>query len=713
MQSQRPETTENEHIKLLEKIRTLESNEPTDANISRALHDLKLRYNEWIEASNQRAQYPNYIEYFPTEIWTQVFLRIVEDDWANILPLMQVCQHWTSMIVSEPRLWTSIYIRSDVESLELVHSGLHLSKSLPLYVTVEVPVDSNIQRSFLQKETSRIQHLQLKPLSEYFSQLNNDRLIKVSANVLKDLGPLPSLHSLTVDIYPTTDDNNWSPILINLDAPQIRYVESAVFPQDVLETSRYTRLRHLGTSSALEIVLPELIKFSDLRRLSLFAPKVDESRSSSESPIAAYRNIAFLKSLEYIQAYSDSIWPLLRQMSSSLRVLELEITWEQLLQLFIVVQGAHYLRDLSLYIPLSSTKGDLYANRWKAPALLQVERFVLEITEQAVGPQTLSALEFANAAHLVLEALDNSLPHVRTLHLKSDIYTNDLVRLVRTMGNLSSLHIVFIVRSNRADKGTCPTLKTLRTEDQNVLRCLSMPNLTSITLVYGSALKRVENEPFDRSFASTVQSISLHSEDASAIFADGGEFTQLRMLEWYSCRYGYQYQDGSFPCLTKIIFGDVHQGVNAFCESLLRYPRLCPRLETIRSKEYPEWDMLLYMLLRRNVHHAQNSISRITRIEIAGFPAPCILVPLRDLLLGKFPLMMPSLEELSFVGIEDIYFDPTMYVSQLHIYRSLLTGTLIKLDPDVVLVSTSGSHATTPSLYRISIHAHMVFWSTT
>jgi hypothetical protein len=70
--------------------------------------------------------------------------------------------------------------------------------------------------------------------------------------------------------------------------------------------------------------------------------------------------------------------------------------------------------------------------------------------------------------------------------------------------------------------------------------------------------------------------------------------------------------------------------------------------------------MLLYMLLRRNVHLIQTNISRISKIEIRGFPGPSILVPLSTLLLGKIPVEMPSPEELSFMEIEDIYFDGTM-----------------------------------------------------
>jgi hypothetical protein len=224
---------------------------------------------------------------------------------------MQVCQRWSSIIVSEPRLWTSIYIRGDVEDLELAYSALYLSKDFPPEVTIEVPIDPNIQRIILQRETSRIQYLRLKPLPGYFfgsTSEVDEQLVKVSVNVLKDLGPLPSLYSLIVDISYAEDDSIWPPILINLDTPQIRYVESAIFPHDVLATSRYTQLRHLGTSSVLETLLPELVKFSDLRRLSLFArPKLNDSTSPSEPSIEPYKNIALLKSLEYLQEYSSLV----------------------------------------------------------------------------------------------------------------------------------------------------------------------------------------------------------------------------------------------------------------------------------------------------------------------------------------------------------------------------------------------------------------------
>jgi hypothetical protein len=663
MQSQVSDSIESERFELLEKIHKLESNELTNSNT--ALRDLKSRYNELIEATTQPIQYPNYLEYFPTEIWIHVFLRITEVDWMGILPLMQVCQRWTSIIVSEPRLWTSIHIRSNVESMELAYSALHLSRDLPLHVTAEVPMDPNIQKILIEREVGRIQSICLeRPVNSF---VGAKEFIKISASMLKDLGPLPSLHSLFVSSYPEGDDI-WSPILVNLDAPQIRHVEPAVFSQDVLETSRYSRLRDLGTSLPLEVILPKLVKLTDLRRLTLiprFEP--DEPTPPSEVSVDSCKDIALLKSLGHLQEYSELIWPLLKHVSSSLRVLELEIAQEQLPKLFAALENAQYLHDLSVRIPILFNTGGLEGNRWKAPTLPGIRKFTLEITiDELVDELTLEA-SFAEAAHPVLEALDNSFPRVRSLHLNSYIYGNDLVRLVETMQDLKTLDSMQVVRSNRTMKATCPTLESLRAEDQSVLYYLTIPNLTSMEFKSFKILDEVVSEPIDCSFASSVQSIVMQSQHASTILANGGEFTQLRTLEWFNCRYGYNYRDSSLPSLTTIIFSsfDVPQSVTAFCESLLRYPRSCPRLDTICFRRYPEWDMLFYMLLRRNVHLPQTNISQILRIQLLMVPAPFIMVPLSTLLSGKIPVEMPSPEELSFMEIQDVYFDQTMYVSSI------------------------------------------------
>ncbi|PVF98551.1 hypothetical protein CPB86DRAFT_673293, partial [Serendipita vermifera] len=237
-----------------------------------------------------------------------------------------------------------------------------------------------------------------------------------------------------------------------------------------------------------------------------------------------------------------------------------------------------------------------------------------------------------------------------------------LIRFLKKMEILEAFRFQGSVQNDRAETIACPSLKILWTRDEGILRYLRIPNLTSLKIWGIINSKEIVEAPFDRSFASSVQLVSMQACNAELILMDGSDFTRLHSLRLFNPIYEYGYPSGSLPALTEISFDMMHgsMGASHLCELLLRYPRTCPCLKTIRIYGYPEWDMLLYMLLRRNVYHSRDHISRITNIEVPGYPGPSILVPLSALLLGKLPLEMPSPEELSFGAIADISFDPTI-----------------------------------------------------
>ncbi|PVF92121.1 hypothetical protein CPB86DRAFT_769797 [Serendipita vermifera] len=193
-----------------------------------------------------------------------------------------------------------------------------------------------------------------------------------------------------------------------------------------------------------------------------------------------------------------------------------------------------------------------------------------------------------------------------------------------------------------------------------------MPNLISYTLWENhdqtDSLSR-ELPNINRGFTANVQPLSLDVAAAQVVGADESEFTQLRtltwLIHWNSAYAEYRVLHRSYPSLTKISFeGDTgYKGAVHFSELLLRYPRTCPRLETIRICGYPNWSIFLYMLFRRNVETSRKDISAITTIEVPGYPAPFILVPLSALLQRKIPLEMPSLEEHLY---DDIFYNPAI-----------------------------------------------------
>ncbi|PVF98545.1 hypothetical protein CPB86DRAFT_814582 [Serendipita vermifera] len=252
MQSITSVANENERINLLQQISTLESKGLGDSVSTRALRDLKSRYNALVEASIQRVQHPDLFQYLPTEIWMQILLDVIDDDCLNLLPLLQVCQRWIPVLVSEPRLWTSIYVRGDLDALELAHSALFLSKDQPLCMTVDIPIVSVVQERFLQREANRIQHLKIKAMSGYFQTWGfANQQVNIIEDLLKGLGPLSSLESLTIGID-TITSTTLSPALRFLNAPNVKYLTPVLSFEDISAFSTFTRLRSLQAFLSLE-----------------------------------------------------------------------------------------------------------------------------------------------------------------------------------------------------------------------------------------------------------------------------------------------------------------------------------------------------------------------------------------------------------------------------------------------------------------------------
>ncbi|CAG8487563.1 4993_t:CDS:2 [Acaulospora colombiana] len=663
MQSTNQDYNAEELIQLLQEDSALESNGPEDRLSTRSRRDLKSRYNSLVEENPQVPRFPDPLQYLPPEMWMHLLQQVAEDDCADILPLTLVCQRWSSIILSIPRLWTSIYIRADLDALEVAHLALFLSKGLLLCMTVDVPIAPDVQKMIIEREVTRVKHLKLKVLPGYSPGQNwesNDPLDNSIGSFFKYLGPLPSLESLTIDIGDISCPVLSSPLRF-LDAPNLRYLTPSSSPGDVSELSRFTRLRYLRTISPMETVIPELVKLTELKDLVLSGSTLKERGMPPRLYTESCKSIA---PLENLQSYWEPwiyIQPLLFSVRSSVRVLELKIGWEQVFELLTAIDEAPFLHQLSINVYISvDSSGKVEDAGWKAPTLPQIHEFRLKVVQVHSGSQK------ATRPRILLDALDGSLTNVRRLYFYFDVFASDLVRFLKGVEQLNTLTTDGSVQHDRARTISCPSLKILTTRTEQVLRYVSMPNLISLTIWNRSdpdeLITDVPYPEIDRGFVTSVQSLHLGPELAEIIDWTDIKFTQLVTLKWLNRDGWYCYPRCSFSFLTKIIFDEKYGSVGAtyFFQLLLRYPRTGPSLETIAIHGYPEWDVLLYMLLRRNIYH---NITRITSIELPGYPAPYILGPLSALLLGRIPLEMPSLKELSFI---DIRFNLDMCADCVH-----------------------------------------------
>ncbi|CAG8487487.1 4988_t:CDS:2 [Acaulospora colombiana] len=443
----------DERTKLLQEISALESNGSEGPLPIGALRDLKLQHNALVGTNSRAIRYMDSSQYLPPELWTHILLKVIDDDCLDILPFIQVCQRWASIILSSSRLWTFIYIRGDLDALEGAHSALFLSKGLPLCMTIDVPIASVVQERFLQREASRIQHLKIKVLREYFplqSGSSDDLLGYCLGNLFKDLGLLPSLESLTIDESDIRDSTLFL-ALRHLNAPHIKYIAPAQLSDDALAHPRYAGLQSLETSSPLGSVISKLIRLADLKDLVLLG----SIRERQEMPPESYTKLCQrVAPLEYLRSYQRSwsyISPLLSSVSSSIRMLELSIVVGQAFDFFSIIHGAPCLQKLRLAITADSTLDDVRTIHWKARPLPYIRDLLMNVRSRVPA-----ALYIAEITRALLNALHYSLFKVQIFHLISDIFGIDLVRFI---DNLEDLNILYLDGSEGQGQGY-PVLPT-------------------------------------------------------------------------------------------------------------------------------------------------------------------------------------------------------------------------------------------------------------
>ena len=109
----------------------------------------------------------------------------------------------------------------------------------------------------------------------------------------------------------------------------------------------------------------------------------------------------------------------------------------------------------------------------------------------------------------------------------------------------------------------------------------------------------------------------------------------------------------SLPCLRKLSIRVAHSldhSATMLCLSFLYYPEHCPLLEEIKMNGFPEWDVLVLMLERRNFR--TDGTWRIGTVKLPVIP-PVLREPLSLLLEGKYA-RRPSNEEISTEAFREV-----------------------------------------------------------
>ncbi|KAG9054688.1 hypothetical protein FS842_004463 [Serendipita sp. 407] len=133
---------------------------------------------------------------------------------------------------------------------------------------------------------------------------------------------------------------------------------------------------------------------------------------------------------------------------------------------------------------------------------------------------------------------------------------------------------------------------------------------------------------------------------------DGRRFSHVATLTWDgSISWGNLRQCSTittgFASITKLVFAEAYarKDSNDFCAALIRSPTSCPHLTNISFHCYPSWDLLFHMLLRRNIMPG-SPVTPLKNIQLPGYPARSLLLPLTGLLASKLSTI-PAMSEIA------------------------------------------------------------------
>jgi hypothetical protein len=140
----------------------------------------------------------------PPEVWSDVFLRVVESDPMNLASLMFVSRSWYRIASNSPRLWARLVFKRLRHFTSGRYHNMFSTKSatLPLDVLIDVPPEvqgtvllRKVAANYLRKHVSRFRTLELRVSTHQDAE---DLVSLIGAQ------PAPLLESLVIEVAMTT-----------------------------------------------------------------------------------------------------------------------------------------------------------------------------------------------------------------------------------------------------------------------------------------------------------------------------------------------------------------------------------------------------------------------------------------------------------------------------------------------------------------------------
>lgn len=600
-------------------------------------------------SSLTRGPLPDPLDALPQEIWERIICEAgtVEYELSSkralpviaiedILPLTLVSIKWRDAILGYPCFWSTLRLQPGVNDLEAqLYSSIVLSKDFPLTVIVVEDINSTslweIFGHYIISQGPRIRTLILfdKP-DMVFGSIREAPLLKnlhieepgeISTAVLDFIQSARSIDSIT------------------------GYIR---LPETVLQSSSMERIRTLDIVGTIDDLWTFILQADYLKSIKLTAsahPLKDPPPKLLYIPGGA---LLSWKRFQFNGYIDRSISCILKETASTLVVLEVIITWEDVPELLILCKEMPLLRSLDIVIPrLIKEAGK--AVQFRPLNLLPSSIFDLHLE---IRIPVNHSQEEANVAVLFTN-LRLMTPAVQRLRVHCP--TAGCTPLLEYLCSLNSLKSVEI------------TFHDLFGPESPLYRHVDFIGTLSTEKLVIS-----EDIVLDRVRTTGLMSFEYRSDmwpdGAKRLLSD--EWRHLRVLS-IPCSTS-NWTGVSLPYVTRINFigsdfsknypSHTVYGLGAFCQEMAICPNAFPSLEYIISIAVLEWDLLFLMLEQRNISlplGVQKNISRIKRLELGVVPPLKLLKPLTALLGGQFTIR-PSYRNLSLVGIANTLFNSSV-----------------------------------------------------
>jgi hypothetical protein len=543
-------------------------------------------------------QSPTYdpLERFPYEIWQDCFRLAISDEAHGPLPYLAVSTKWNETILQDPSFWTTIIIDDGEDQDARIYTFLFLSKTLLL--DVEYGAANGFPR-VMDGCASRIRSIMESTIK------SSGTLSDFLEEWLKSgqVSSFPEMKTL-IGAYRYTLSRAFllaCPKLSIIRSVKVEMADEPYLTSAVKEVN-FTWVERRGLSM--------IVHRTHLQSLGLICPPWPDEDEENNAQIAGWPTT--------LGSATISLGPQLQSLHIGL---SLEFFWE-----FIsVLLDFSQLRSLKLdfrHVPTATCDACI------SPLHVQHLK-TLTLKFNFDGELALTA------ANSVLHSFvkERPLKNLENLEIFSWSYFNGslLGSLFQSTVNVKSINL-WIRGHQILSTNHMPTVEVLTVFPPDLLSYLDLPNLMELTILKTSGY--ITPRPIPTNLGPEI----IRLDVPGFIFNMSNAPSSL---ETFTLRYRYMTLRSSispgvinrFAFLEEISFNtdlDEREVGDEFLMEILRNTGSCPRLHTIKFREFPLWEPLFEVMRRRMTENVQ----QITRLAFPVLPHIYLLRRLVQLLGG-------------------------------------------------------------------------------